>query len=73
MDAHTACGRWKEIFMIEGTLIAESLRAGTSLENLNLIVSKISTPPPTQPGVQRTSSEPPQVTPSEIPNSRAAG
>jgi len=42
MDAHTACGRWKEIFMIEGTLIAESLRVGTNLENLTLTVRKIS-------------------------------
>jgi hypothetical protein len=32
----------KETFMIEGTLIAESLRVGTNLENLNLNVHKIS-------------------------------
>lgn len=31
-----------ETFMIEGTLIAESLRVGTNLENLKLIVRKIS-------------------------------
>lgn len=30
------------MFMIEGTLIAESLRAGTKLENLKLIVRRIS-------------------------------
>jgi hypothetical protein len=32
----------KEGFMIEGTLIAESLRVGADLENLNLTVRKIS-------------------------------
>jgi hypothetical protein len=32
----------KEIFMIEGALIAESLRTGTNLENLTLTVRKIS-------------------------------
>lgn len=42
--------------MIEGTLLAESLRAGTSLENLNLTVRKISRyqvndPAPGQPGI----------------------
>jgi hypothetical protein len=31
-----------EIFMIEGTLITESLRIGTNLENLKLTVRKIS-------------------------------
>ena len=34
--------RWKEIFMLEGTLIAESLRVGTTLTDLNLTVRKIS-------------------------------
>lgn len=42
--------------MIEGTLIAESLRAGTTLENLNLTVRKISRyhvrgATPDQPGI----------------------
>jgi hypothetical protein len=37
-----ACGRWEEIFMIAGTLIAESLRLGTNLENLKLTIRKIS-------------------------------
>src|ERR1035441_4833497 len=32
----------KEMFMIEGTLIAESLRTGTSLENMKLTVRTIS-------------------------------
>jgi hypothetical protein len=32
----------EETFMIEGTLIAESLRVGTTLENLQLTVRKIS-------------------------------
>jgi hypothetical protein len=32
----------KETFMIEGRLIAESLRTGTNLENLTLTVRKIS-------------------------------
>jgi hypothetical protein len=32
----------EETFMIEGTLIAESLRIGTNLENLKLTVRKIS-------------------------------
>jgi hypothetical protein len=35
-------GSREETAVIEGTLIAESLRAGTSLENLTLVVSKIS-------------------------------
>jgi hypothetical protein len=42
--------------VIEGTLLTESLRVGTSLENLNLTVRKISRyrvsdPAPSQPGV----------------------
>src|SRR6516225_6260942 len=46
----------KEIPVIEGTLLTESLRVGTSLENLNLTVRKISRyqvpdPAPSQPGI----------------------
>jgi hypothetical protein len=46
----------KEIPVIEGTLLAESLRVGTSLENLNLTLRKISRyqvhdPAPGQPGI----------------------
>lgn len=46
----------KETFMIEGTLIAESLRAGTDLENPILTVRKISRhraqgTTPDQPGI----------------------
>jgi hypothetical protein len=42
MDAHAVCGSWEEIFMIEGTLIVESLRVGTNLENPKLVIRKIS-------------------------------
>jgi hypothetical protein len=35
-------GSREKIVMIEGTLIAESLRAGTNLENLKLTIRKIS-------------------------------
>jgi hypothetical protein len=41
MDGAVA-GTRKETAMIEGTLITESLRVGTNLENLNLTVRKIS-------------------------------
>jgi hypothetical protein len=34
--------RWEEIVMLEGTLITESLRVGTTLADLNLTVRKIS-------------------------------
>ncbi len=49
----------EEIFMIEGTLIAESLRVGTNLQDLTLIVRKISRyqvqgRTPTQPGIWTT-------------------
>jgi hypothetical protein len=33
---------WEEMIVIEGALIAESLRVGTSLENLKLTVRTIS-------------------------------
>jgi hypothetical protein len=59
LGAHAACGGWEEIFMIEGTLIAESLRVGTNLENLKLTVRKISRyraqgTTPGQPGIWTT-------------------
>lgn len=41
-DSHAACPSREETFVIEGTLIAESLRVGTNLENLKLTVRKIS-------------------------------
>src|ERR1017187_8715845 len=37
-----ACPSREETFVIEGTLIAESLRTGTNLENMKLTVRKIS-------------------------------
>jgi hypothetical protein len=42
MDGDAARPCREETFMIKGTLIAESLRTGTNLENLKLIVRKIS-------------------------------
>jgi hypothetical protein len=52
-------GHREEIFMIEGTLIMESLRVGTNLEDLALTVRKISKyraggTTPAQPGIWTT-------------------
>lgn len=59
MGSHAAHGSWEEIFVIEGILIAESLRTGTDLENLKLVVRKISRfhargTTPDQPGIWTT-------------------
>jgi hypothetical protein len=42
VDRSAAYLGWEETFMIEGTLIAESLRVGTTLEDMKLTVRKIS-------------------------------
>lgn len=42
LDSQAAHASREEIIVIEGTLIAESLRVGTELENLKLTVRKIS-------------------------------